>query len=449
MTSVSQDQCTRRRAIQVMGGIGTALTAPTVVASSALGKDGQASPSERIRLGIIGVGGMGRGNLHNCAQHADVVVTAVCDVWKERREQVLRQHKDTAKGYSDYRQLLGSKDVDAVIIATPPHWHALIAIEAVEAGKDIYLQKPMSLHPGETLAVRNAVNKHQRISQIGTQIHAGANYRRVVEWIRSGKLGPVSVARTFNVMNQGRKGIGHAPKQDPPAGLDWNFWLGPAPQRPYNALLAANAYNHCSFWDYSGGWTPGMAPHIVDLPVWALDLGVPLVTSCSGGRYTIRDDGDTPDTQEVLWQYPHFTMTWTMSMCNSFAFDFGRGTPARRLGIYFHALNGTLFTNYGKHEIVPEGDFLADDTPPKESIPPSPGHEREWLDCIKSRQQPSCNVNYHYKVDLALTLANLSYKLGRSIRFDPQTEWIVGDEEAAKRAVPVYRDPWKFPQQYL
>ncbi|MHB8523403.1 MAG: Gfo/Idh/MocA family protein [Limisphaerales bacterium] len=426
-----------------------ALVTPAIIPASALGRTRKPLPSGRINLGIIGVNGMGRGNLENCAQYPDVVVTAVCDVWKQRRDEVVEKFKRTATGYRDYRELLARDDIDAVIIATPPHWHALMAIHAVEAGKDIYLQKPMALHPAETLAVRNAVNRHQRISQIGTQIHAGANYRRVVEWIRSGKLGPVSVVRTFNVMNQGPNGIGRAPQQTAPGDLDWNLWLGPAPARSYNALLAANSYNHCSFWDYSGGWTPGMAPHIIDLPIWALELGVPTVTSCSGGRYVIHDDGDAPDTQEVVWQYPNRTMTWMMSCCNSFAFDFGRGTPARRLGIYFHAVNGTLFTDYGKYEIVPEGDLLKDASPPPESIAPSPGHEREWLDCVKSRKEPSCSVNYHYKVNLAIALANLSYKLGRSIHFDSKTEKIVDDPKAAKLARPVYRDPWRFPSEYL
>ncbi len=324
-----------------------------------------------------------------------------------------------------------------------------MAIQAAEAGKDIYLQKPMSIHVGETLAVRNAVRKHERISQVGTQIHAGANYRRVVEWIRSGKLGPVSVVRTLNVMNQGPQGLGQSSAQQPPAGLNWDRWIGPAPLIPFNSLLAANSYNHCSFWDYSGGWTMGMAPHIVDLPVWALELDVPLVTSCSGGRYVIQDAGDAPDTQEVIWQYPGFTMTWMMSLCNSFAFDFGRGTPARRLGIYFHALRGTLFADYNRYEIVPEGDLLSDAAAPPETIPASPGHEREWLDCVKNRTQPSCNVDYHAKVDLALNLANLSYRLGRSIRWDPPTESIVGDVEAAQATIPNYREPWRFPREYL
>ncbi len=427
----------------------TAVAVPTVVPASALGRGGTPAPSERIALGAIGVNGMGRANLKACASEPDVVVVGICDVAASRRDPVVEGFKATARGYNDYRELLARSDVDAVIIATPPHWHALIAIDACKAGKDIYLQKPMTLYPDETLAVRNAVNKHRRISQVGTQIHATENYRRVVEWIRSGKLGPISVVRTFNVMNQGPEGIGYAPKEDPPPGVDWDMWCGPAPKCPFNRLLFADAYYHSSFFRYSGGWTPGMAPHIVDLPVWALDLGVPTLTSCTGGRYVIKGDGDAPDTQEVIWRYPGVTMTWAMSCCNSFAFDFGRGTPARRLGIYFHGLNGTLIADYGRCEIVPEGELLKDSEAPPKSIPPSPGHEREWLDCIKSRQEPSCSVNYHWKVDLPLTLANVAYTVGRDVRFDPRTEKIVGDREAARAARPVYRAPWKFPEEYL
>lgn len=438
---------TRRQFLKTTAG--TALAAPCLAPASIFGAPGVTAPSERINLGIIGVNGMGRANLGNCAAHSDVVVRAVCDVAKARRDAVLETYGASAKGYEDYRELLARPDIDAVIIATPPHWHALMAIHAVEAGKDIYLQKPMSLYPEEGLAVRNAVNRHRRISQIGTQIHATENYRRVVEWIRSERLGPVSVVRTFNVMNQGPNGIGRAPAAGPPAGLNWDLWLGPGPVRPFNALLFADSYNHCSFWDYSGGWTPGMAPHIIDLPIWALDLGTPLVTTCSGGRFVIHDDGDAPDTQEVVWRFPHLTMTWMMSTCNSFGFDFGRGRPERRLGIYFHALNGTLFANYDRHEIVPEGDLLPDLTAPSVRLPSSPGHEREWLDSIKSRREPSCSVNYHYRVDLAISLANLSYRLGRSVRFDPATESIVDDAAALQMARPEYRSPWKLPEQYL
>jgi predicted dehydrogenase len=436
------DRCTRREALQRMA-------APAFVPAAALGLGGRTAPNEKIRLGAIGLNGMGQGNLKNCASQPDVVVTALCDVFRKRRDAVLEAHKATARGYEDYRELLGSKDVDAVIIATPPHWHALMAIHAVEAGKDIYLQKPMSMYPDETLAIRNAVNRHKRVSQVGTQVHASPNYHKVVDWVRSGRLGTIGAVRTFNVLNQGKDGLGTAPKQDPPPGMNWDLWLGPAPAIPYNSILAANSFNHAFFWDYSGGHTLGYGPHIVDLPVWALELGPPLTTFSSGGRHAVGGDGDAPDTQEAIWQYPKVTMTWMMSFCSSFGFDDGRGELTRRLGVYFHGLNGTLFSNYGKHQVVPEGRLLQDLTPPPESVPPSPGHEREWLDCIKSRKEPSCNVNYHANVSLALTLANLSYQLGRSIRFDPKAEKISGDEEAARKARPVYRDPYKFPAEYL
>ncbi|MGD8500945.1 MAG: Gfo/Idh/MocA family oxidoreductase, partial [Phycisphaerales bacterium] len=358
-------QVSRRDFIRQMVTTGAAGAAvPYFVPASALGRKGRPGANDKIGLGLIGCGGMGRANLNACAGSPDVVVTGACDIWKSRRDAVVAQYQGTAKPYHDYRQMFQAKDIDAVIIATPPHWHCRIAVDACEAGKDIYLQKPMTLHVGESLAVRNAVRRHQRICQIGTQIHAGENYRRVVEFIRSGKLGPISVARTFNVMNQGRGGIGDTPDSKPPAEIDWNLWVGPGPMRPFNPLIVRSSYNHCSFMAVSGGWTPGMAPHIIDLPVWALELGYPEITYCSGGRYLLQDAGDAPDVQEVLWQYPNFTMTWMMSLVNSFAFDFGRGKPARRLGIYFHGVNGTLYADYGVHEVVPEGDWLKDAKPP-------------------------------------------------------------------------------------
>ena len=426
------------------------LSVPYFVSANALGAEGSPGANDKIHVGLIGCGGMGRGNLRNCAVHKDVAVTALCDVQQDRLDATLAQYKETAQPYRDYRELLAADDVDAVIIATPPHWHCLQAIHACEAGKDIYLQKPMTLYLGESLALLGAVKKHNRISQIGTQIHAGQNYRRVVEYVGSGNLGKVSVVRTFNVMNQGPAGIGKDPDTPVPDGVDWEMWIGPGPMRPYNRILAASSYNHCSFMDYSGGWLPGMAPHIIDLPIWALELDYPTTTSCSGGRFVIDDDGDAPDVQEILWQYPSMTMTWMGMLANSYGFDFhGDPVPRRRLGIYFHGVNGTMYADYGMFKVVPEGDRMEGKEAPEPSIPPSPGHEREWLDSIKSRQQPSCSVFYHTKVDVPLVLANLSLKLGRSIRFDPATRTIVGDDEAARLAVPEYRAPWKFPKEYL
>lgn len=446
---MSENRSTTSRRRFVTGLTAAGLGAPYFVPQSVLGQAGRPGANDRIQVALIGAGGMGRANLANCAKYPDVVVTGVSDVWQARREQTVAQYQPTAKGYVDYREMLQQPDVDAVIIATPPHWHALQAIHAVEAGKDIYLQKPMSLHVAESLAVKRAVKKHGAVSQIGTQIHAGENYRRVVEWVRSGRLGPISVARTFFVINQGPEGIGHAPETDPPAGFDWDRWVGPNPMRPFNALLIQNGSNRCSFSEF-GDWTPGMAPHILDLPCWALELDFPTAACSSGGRFTVQGDGDGPDTQEVLWQYPNMTMTWMMSIVNSYGFDLqGENGVRRRLGVYLHGTDGTLYSDYARHTVVPEGDRLKDPSPPEPSIPPSPGHEREWLDCVRSRQQPSCSAAYHSKIDVAISLATLSLRLGRSIRFDPATEEIIGDQEAQRAAKPVYRDPWKFPEEYV
>lgn len=449
---------------------------PLVARSSALAADAKPVANSKIRVALIGCNGMGRANLTNVAAHPDVVVVGACDAYKKRRDEVVSAYAATCKPYADFREVLAAKDVDAVIIATPPHWHALIAIAACEAGKDIFLQKPMTLHLAESLAVRNAVKKHNIISQVGTQIHATENYRRVVEMIQAGYLGKISTVRTFNVMNQGENGVG---RQDPatkaPEGFDWDMWCGPAPLRPYNSILARDAGTHCSWMDYSGGWTPGMAPHIIDLPIWALGLKYPDEVSSVGGRYLVKDDGDAYDNHEVLWRYPNMTLTWMSSLTNSYGFDLhGNPVPDRRLGIYFHGVKGTLWSNYDEHRIVPEGqamndvikpevvqrkqaaDFgkralynVADLKPVGARIPPSPGHEAEWIECIKSRQQPSCSVFYHTYVDVPIVLSLLSLKLGRSIRFDPVAEKIVGDPEAAALALPTYRAPWTFPTSYI
>lgn len=467
----------RREFIGRAAGIGAAgFAVPYIIPASALGLEaGKPAANSRIQLGLIGCNGMGAGNLKNCASFPDVVVTGACDVYKQRRDAIVEKHKDTCKPYADYREILQQKDVDAVIVAAPPHWHALIAIAACEAGKDLYLQKPMSLHLGESFAIRNAVKKHNRICQVGTQIHASPNYRNVVGLIKAGYLGKIGTVRTFNVMNQGEEGVGHAPDNKVPEGLDWDFWCGPAPLIPFNSILFTGSYHHGSWMDYSGGWTPGMAPHIIDLPVWALDLKFPTEVCSSGGRFIIKDDGDAYDQHEAIWKYPNMTMTWMSSLTNSYGFDFhGRPEPSRRLGIYFHGMNGTMFANYSEHRIIPEGknfdpyikpdvatrkkakDYTAriqynigELNPVENSLPVVDMHEREWLDCIKSRQKPSCNPDYHVRVDVPISLSVLSYKLGRSIKFDPAKEWIVGDKEASKMAIPKYRSPWKFPKQYL
>ncbi|MCA9428057.1 MAG: hypothetical protein KC994_23465, partial [Candidatus Omnitrophica bacterium] len=212
-----------------------------------------------------------------------------------------------------------------------------------------YMEKPMTMGVGESLAVKRAVDKHKRITQIGTQIHAESNYRKVVDIVRSGVLGKISVVRTTNVGNQGPDGIGHTPNSDPPEGLDWDMWCGPDPMRSFNPLIVKRAYENSSFMEYSNGWTPGMAPHIIDLPYWALELGHPTCVSSSGGRYIVDDVGNAYDTHEALFQYPDMTLTWGTSIVNAFGLSSPPPTCKKRnLAISFQGVNGTLVTDYNE-----------------------------------------------------------------------------------------------------
>lgn len=438
---------TRRRFLRGAAGVGAAVVAaPQILAEG----EARAGPSERIRLGFIGVGPRGTRLLDTFRKEPDVSIAAICDVWEERRQVAVARCEGKPRGFRDFREVLERRDIDAVVIATPPHWHALLGIHACEAGKDFYVEKPMTLGVGESLALRRSVARHGRITQVGTQIHASSNYRQVVETVRSGRLGPIPVVRTFMVMNQAPDGIGTAPESDPPAGLDWDLWCGPAPLRPFNRLIVKNAFHHSSFMNYGGGWTPGMAPHILDLPWWALELGFPSRVSSSGGRHVIRDAGDCPDTHEVTLEFPGLTLTWMMSLANSYGFDFqGEEKIRRRLGVYFHGVKGTLLADYTTHRIVGEGDRLREAPSPEKPIPESPGHQREWLDSLRTREPPSCPVEYHHRIDVAIALANLSLALGRSLRYDPETASVPGDREATGLLVPDYRAPWKLPEGYL
>ena len=239
---------------------------------------------------------------------------------------------------------------------------------------------------------------------------------------------------------------------------------GPMPvlrynQGTFNVNIVKSGYAHTLWLDYGGGRTCGMSEHILDLPYWALGLDFPTRISSFSSKRFINDNTDAPDTHEVTFEFPELTLTWSMSQVNSFGFnlhDVARYTQhgaevdgvQRRLGYFLHGVEGAIYGNYSKYQVVPQTSTLADAEPPEEPIPPSPGHEREWLDCIRTRRQPSCNVEYAHKLNTGNMLANLSMKVGRELRFDPATETIIDDAEAAKLAQPEYRDPWKFPEEY-
>ncbi len=405
------------------------------------------SANDKIVIGVIGYGGRAQGVMGEFMSHEDCVVGAVADVYEPHLQAGLAAAGPQAKGYPDFRNLLEQKDLDAVVVTTPPHWHPLISIMAMQAGKDVYCEKPISRYPIEAVSMAKVARDTKRITQVGTQIHSLDNFRRCVEIVKSGALGKIHCVRVIVTTNEYPGGIGRPRNKAVPTGLDWDMWCGPANLVKYND---ARFQTHRYFKEYVGSWLNELGPHIADLAFWAMDCGQPKSASAIGGRFVADDIGDIPDTVNVLWEFPDFNMTWMNTQGNNF--DFGlsdgpaQGNSGRCLGVIFHGTNGTLMGNYGWHRVVSEGDRLKDFQPPAPSIPSSPGHDREFLNSIKTREECPCSFEYHMPIAVALNLGHVALQAGRKVKWDAKKAQIVGDKEANDIATPNYRAPWKFPK---
>jgi len=416
---------------------------PAVKATAA---PGRATANEKITLGFVGVAGRGTHLLKDrFLRHGDVEVAAVCDVYEPHRDAAVALTGGKAKAYKDFRALLDRNDLDAIVCATPPHWHPLVTIMACEAGKDVYCEKPMCFTPAEGQAMVKAARANHRITQVGTQIHATENYHHVVDIVRSGILGKISKIHCVLALNEAPNGIGKQPNAEPPANLDWDLWCGPAPLIPYNETVFSGG-RHRYVKALIGSWIHEMGPHIVDLPIWAMNAPQPKSVVAMGGKYATDDISTIPDTFGVLWDYGDFMLEWTNLCASSHGLQFhgGKGIT-RRLGTSFHGTNATLTADYSTMEIIAEGERLAGtDIPPRKERD-WPEHDREFLDCVKSRALPSCDVGYHYNVHVALNLGNIAFDAGRMLNWDAEAGAFVGDAATQALAMPNYRAPWALP----
>jgi predicted dehydrogenase len=429
-------------------------SAAAVAAGLGLGSGVQAQPSrpgkvsanEKVVLGFVGVAGRGYGShMRTFGAMPDVEIGAVCDVYRPHLDRAVSFTGGKAKAYGDFRELLGNRDLDAVVVATPPHWHPLVTIAALQAGKDVYCEKPMCRFPREGFLMAKLAREGKRVTQVGTQIHATPNYRRCVDVVRSGALGQITVVRNLCTMNDHSEGLGNPPDTAPPPGLDWDFWLGPAPRVPFNLGRFRDGM-HRYFRDYVDSWLHELGPHIVDLPFWALELGQPKSVSASGGRFATTSIADVPDTMDVIWEYPKMNVTWTLSQANSYNFGVGRPGPGRRLGILFHGMKGTLIANYDLCQVLGEDGKIVEGASYPMATPPSPGHEREFIESIRTRKECSCSFQAHLPLHVALNLAHLSLNLGRKLHWDAERFEVTGDREATAMLTPNYRAPWKLPR---
>src|SRR4051812_24727889 len=310
-------------------------------AATALSRSRIAGAGERVGVGIIGCGNKGQALWKNFLARPDVQPVAVSDVYQPFLDNGLTMAGGQATAHKDFRRLLDDKNVQAVVIATPDHWHALMAVMACRAGKDVYVEKPLSLTVAEGRAMVRAARQHQRVVQVGSQQRSGAHYGRAFQLIREGQIGKlhqVSVGFTRNVLP------GFKAKDLPvdEHNLDWDMWLGPAPKVAFDPFRCL--YNFRWFWDYSGGQMTNFGAHHLDIVRWVIGARAPSTVTGLGGRFAITDGGQTPDVQEVLYQFPECVVTWTAREVNK---------GERPWDIEFHGTRDTLALSRSGFKLTP------------------------------------------------------------------------------------------------
>ena len=402
--------------------------------------------NDRVRVGIIGCGGMGTGLWRTFNSQPDVDPVAVCDVYDPFRERAARIPREKPEQFKDWRRLLDRKDIDAVIVATPDHWHALLTVAACRAGKDVYVEKPLALTIREGRKMVDAAREHKRIVQVGAQQRSGEHYAEAVRLIREGALGRVHKISAQWVRNMMPGFKPRELKDGLTSALDWDMWLGPAPSVPFDPLRFA--YNWRWFWDYSGGQMSNWGAHSLDIARWALGAAAPDAVAAFGGRFELNDGGQTPDVQEAIYSFPGCVVSWSGREINGV--EALRPSPGIRPLLEFHGTKGNMVLTREGFQVSPEvwtGDGQDRKTPAMQPLSAASGrqgerHVRNFLDCIKSRQLPNEDVEQGHLTAAMCHLGNIAMKVGRTLRWDPVKEEVIGDPEANRHLSRPYRAPW-------
>ena len=402
--------------------------------------------NDRISVAFIGMGKMGRDNLRHAMAQSNVAVVAVCDVFernlKTALDQANAQTKGQARAVRDFREILADKSIDAVCIATPDHWHPYMTVEACKAGKDVFVEKPLAVTMEECGKMLEAARKYNRVVQAGTMQRSAKHFQKAVELVRSGELGEVTFARTWFYGHSGREGIGNPPDSDPPQGLNWDMWLGPAAMRPFNAnrfgVDPGDGYfsRFRYFWDYAGGMMTDWGVHLLDIVQWAFNEALPTSATASGNKFFIKDNRDTPDTMQVTYDYPGFVAVFESREANAqsmFRHDYG---------ILFHGDQATLFVDRGGLRLVPENGSRVTEWEMKSVNSGNREHWANFLECIRTRQRPISDIETCQRSTAACLLGNIALRSKQRVDFDAQ-RWAVSQPEAKKYFAREARAPWK------
>jgi len=446
---------TRRGFLKDSLAAGAAVGGAALAAGSAAAESTQriSGANDRIAVALIGCGGQGRADLNKMIRIKNVECVALCDVDDDQAARESKMIEDAgfrkpSVSTRDFRKILEMKEVDAVVIGTPDHWHALPTIMACQAGKDVYVEKPLSVAIAEGRAMVRAARKYDRVVQMGTQQRSAPHYTEAVEYVKSGKLGKIRLVRAWAYLDW--KGeVPVVPDSDPPPSVDYDMWLGPAPKRPFNKNRFHFTFRW--YWDYSGGLMTDWGAHMIDIANWGMGIKAPSSAMSAGGKYGYPNDAmDTPDTQHVIWAFPEFDMIW------EHAVGVGRGPEAREHGVAFHGNNGVLVIDRAGWEVYPETDAINKKRMYKVPGVPRAGagsvdyhatHIQNFIDCMRSRKRPNSDVEIGHNSMIACHLANLAQRLGRLVKWDVEKETVIGDSEAQNHYVSrAYRAPWKLPE---
>jgi predicted dehydrogenase len=419
--------------------------------------------NSRITIAFIGLGAQGMGNLRNAlAAREEAQVVTLCDVYQPALDKaaaaVRTAYGSDAKLVKDFREILADKSVDAVCISTPDHWHAYMSVEACKAGKDVYVEKPACVYLDEGPKMVEAARKYNRIVQGGTMQRSMPTFLKAKEIVDSGKLGKITWCKTWATGLSKKEGYGRPADGNPPAGLDWDMWLGPAPKVPFNenrwGVTKATFPTFRYFWDYAGGSMTDWGVHYIDPVHQCMGEAMPFAISALGGRFWVQDNLETADTMIASFEYPEFMMTYELrESCPTPMFGQGGATGIMGTeGMITLTRRGCWFTPNKGSQLEPI-EFIVGQTPaPKsptetgqQAAPPRPqvsDHWKNFFDCIKSRKKPTSDIENLVRSSSVCLLGNVSMRAKTRLDFDEKT-FKVKQPEAAPFTRINYRGPWK------